>query len=96
MLVGLVENWQWSYPEAIRTAAALVDLGIVVYTALAVLVELGYWTMFYAMEKAKGMLRKAREEGRAEEREKARVEREALLEYLRREKGITLDDLPPQ
>ncbi len=102
LLVGLAENWQWSYPAVVRTAGALVDLGVVVYTALAVLVELGYWAMFYAMEKTNSLLKRerekgreeGREEGRAEERENARAEREALLEYLRREKGITPDDLP--
>lgn len=99
LLVGLAENWQWSYPAVVHTAGALVDLGVVVYTALAVLAELGYWAMFYAMEKTKSLLKRereeGREEGRAEEREIARAEREALLEYLRREKGITPDDLPP-
>ena len=90
VLVGLAESWQWNYPAVVRTAGELVDLGIVVYTALAVLVEFGYWLMFYAMEKTKAMLRKerekGREEGRVQGREKGLVEgRQEGLEKGREE-----------
>ena len=129
LLTYWMQQRQWQWPADLDKAAGLVDIGAVIYAAIAVAVERGVNMIFWALEerkkrqerrekqeaealakaRAKGLaeglaeghaegLAEGHAEGHAEGYSEARREFDAQLERVAqeaREKGITLDELPP-
>ena len=56
------QGWYWRWPDGLDRAADLVDIGTVIYAAIAVAVERGINVIFWALEERK----KRRERNRAE------------------------------
>ena len=74
--------------------ASLVDLGAVIYAAIAVLVERGVRVMFWALDERRKWRAKWRAEAQAEGRAEGRAEAfTALLEVGRAEGNRDLEEL---
>ena len=102
LLTYFVEQGQWQGAATGETAASLVDLGAVLYGMAAVVIERGFRTMFWALDKRKEWREKMRAEAHAEGHADgyAAAKREfdtqlARLTRAAREQGITLEELPP-
>ena len=71
MLLGyVISPEQWNSREGLKSASSLVDLGAVIYAAVAMLVERGIRAMFWALDER----RKWRERWRAEAQAEGRAE----------------------
>lgn len=81
------QGWQWQWPDGLDRAADLVDIGTVIYAAIAVAVERGVNVIFWALEERK----KRRERNRAELEAliQARVEAQARDQEKLRAEGRT-------
>ena len=103
--VGLVYlSGRWTGWGSLNDAAEMVDLAAVLYAMSAVLSERGINMIVWALEQRRkrreafkaqvetSTLAALRREARAEENQ----ELEERLERFAREKGITLEELPPQ
>ena len=98
LLTYFVEQGQWQGAATGETAAALVDLAAVFYGMVAVLIERGFRTMFWALDKRKEWREKMRAEAHAEGYAEAKREFDTQLARLTRaarEQGITLEEPPP-
>jgi hypothetical protein len=98
-LVTIILNYisapeQWSTRESLKSVASLVDLGAVIYAAIAVLVERGVRVMFWALDERRKWRAKWRAEAQAEGRAEGRAEAfTALLEVGRAEGNRDLEEL---
>ena len=94
-LVTIILNYisapeQWSTRESLKSVASLVDLGAVIYAAIAVLVERGVRVMFWALDERRKWRAKWRAEAQVEGRAEAFT---ALLEVGRAEGNRDLEEL---
>ena len=108
-LAYLTDPGQRDIPALVDSAGALVDLGAVLYSMAAVLIERGIKAMFWALEQREKWRNAFREEGREEGRKEGRKEgREegrtegyataqkefsARLQPLADERGVSVDEL---